>query len=70
MYAEIDAQAICDATGAHMQSGERTFVHATGFVLRPDGKVATASYATGPIGRFTASEVLRSITFARSQAAR
>ncbi|MGA3208505.1 MAG: hypothetical protein ABSE05_11865 [Syntrophales bacterium] len=30
----------------------RIFVHATGFILRPDGKVDEAVYSTGPIGRF------------------
>ena len=42
-------------------------MHATGFVLRPDGKIATAVYATGPIGRLNPTEVLRSVAFARSQ---
>ena len=67
IYAEVDAAAIAEVTGAFIQSGERTFMHATGFVLRPDGKIATAVYATGPIGRLNPTEVLRSVAFARSQ---
>jgi alkyl hydroperoxide reductase subunit AhpC len=67
MYAELDAGAVAEATGAFMQSGERTFLHATGFVLRPDGTIANACYATGPIGRYNPTEILRSVLFARSQ---
>jgi len=67
LYAEVDAAAVADATGAFMQSGDRTFLHATGFLIRPDGTVATAVYATGPIGRLNPTEVLRSVGFAKRQ---
>ncbi len=67
MFAEIDAAAVAEATGAFMQSGDRTFLHATGFLLTPEGTVAAAVYATGPIGRFTPSDILRSVLFAKSQ---
>ena len=67
MYAEVDAAAVAESTGAFMQSGDRTFLHATGFILTPDGKVATAVYSTGPIGRLNPTEVLRSVLFARSR---
>lgn len=67
MYSEVDAAAVAEATGAFIQTGDKTFMHATGFVLAPDGSVATAVYATGPIGRMTPSEILRAITFARAQ---
>lgn len=68
MYAELDAHAIADATGAFIQTGDRTFLHSTGFLLRPDGTVATAVYATGPVGRLTPSDVLRITSFLRRQA--
>ena len=67
VYAELDAAVVAEATGAHAQIGERTFLHATGFLLRPDGTVANAVYATGPIGRFNPTEILRSVSFARKQ---
>lgn len=70
MYAEVDAAEIAAATGAFMQSGDRTFLHATGFLVNPDGVVATAVYATGPAGRLTPGEVLRIVAFARAQAAK
>ncbi len=67
MYGEVDAAAVAESTGAFVQSGDRTFLHATGFVLNPEGKIATAVYSTGPIGRLTPTEVLRMVLFARSQ---
>ena len=67
MYGEVDAIAVRDSTGAFVQSGDRTFLHATGFVLNPEGKIATAVYATGPIGRLTPTEVLRMVLFVRNQ---
>ena len=66
MFAEVDAAAVAESTGAFMQSGERTFLHATGFLLSPEGKVATAVYATGPVGRLTPTEVLRTVLFRRN----
>lgn len=67
MFAEVDAEAVAESTGAFMQSGDRTFLHATGFLLTPEGKIGTAVYATGPIGRLNPTEVLRSVLFARSR---
>ena len=67
MFAEVDAGALAESTGAFIQTGDRTFVHATGFLLNPEGKVATAVYATGPIGRLNPTEVLRTVSFARKQ---
>lgn len=67
MFAELDAAAVSQATGAFMQSGDRTFLHATGFLLNPEGKVARAVYSTGPIGRYTSSEILRTVLFERNR---
>jgi len=67
VYAEVDAAAVSEATGAFMQTGDRTFLHATGFLLAPDGTVSRAVYSTGPIGRYTSSEILRTVWFARFQ---
>ena len=39
------------------------FFHATGFILKPDGVVASAVYSTGPIGRFTAADALAVVNF-------
>ncbi len=67
MYAEVDAHAVAESTGAFIQTGDRTFIHATGFLVRPDGRIATAVYATGPVGRLTPSDVLRIVAFLRAQ---
>ena len=68
MYAEVDAAAVSLATGAHMHSGEKTFLHATGFLVDPEGTIVNAVYSTGPIGRFTASEILRKVRFEMDRA--
>ena len=64
MYAEVDAEALAEATGAsiHNEDG-RTFTHATAFLVDPEGIISNAVYSTGPIGRFTASEVIRKTIF-------
>ena len=69
MYAEVDAAAVVEATGAHMQTGDKTFLHATAFLVNPDGVIMNAVYSTGPIGRFTASEILRKVRFELDKAA-
>lgn len=67
MFAELNAEAVSQATGAFMQSGERTFLHATSFLVRPDGLIDSALYSTGPIGRLTPGDVLRKVAFAQAQ---
>jgi alkyl hydroperoxide reductase subunit AhpC len=67
---ELDGPAVAEATGANLQTGDRVFLHATGLILDPDGNVAEAVYTTGPIGRFTASEVLRKVAFVKFMAAK
>ena len=59
----IDGHAVSRDTGASLQTGERTFLHATGFLLDPDGKVNTSVYSSGPIGRFTANDILKKVRF-------
>ncbi len=67
VLAEIDAETTAAALGSFVQTGDRTFMHATGFLLAPDGTIATAVYSTGPIGRLNPSEVLRMVAFRKSQ---
>ncbi len=68
MYGEVDAAAVAAATGAHMHAGEKTYLHATGFLVDPEGTIINAVYSTGPIGRFTASEILRKVRFEMDKA--
>ena len=66
MYAEIDAHAVAESTGAFIQAGDSTFLHATAFLLNPEGEIVNSLYSSGPIGRFTASDILRKVLFERS----
>ncbi len=60
-----DPDDIASMTGAFTEP-RRGILHATGFILAPGGEVAQACYSTGPIGRFTAMDTLRSIRFAQN----
>ena len=52
------------ATGAFVQDDDnRTILHATSFLVTPDGLVSDALYSTGPIGRMTPADVLRKVAF-------
>ena len=68
MYAEVDAAAVSEATGAHVHTGDKMYRRATGFLVNPEGTVINAVYSTGPIGRFTASEILRKVRFEMDKA--
>jgi peroxiredoxin len=69
MVAELDAHQVAEATGAFLHSGDRAFLHATGFVIDPEGRVVNAVYSTGPIGRFTANDVMKKVTFEQKRRA-
>jgi hypothetical protein len=53
--------------GAFSEEG-RGFLHATGFVVKPDGTIAVAQYSTGPIGRLVWQDVLGFVQHDRKQA--
>lgn len=59
---------VASATGAYMQQGDRTFLHATGFLLNPAGEVVNSVYSSGPIGRFTPDEILKKVAFEQAWA--
>jgi len=46
----------------------RGILHATGFVLRPDGTIAVAQYSSGPIGRLVWQDVVGLVQFYKKQA--
>lgn len=58
----VVAEQVSALTGAYYEP-EKKFLHATGFILKPDGVVAAAVYSTGPIGRYTAADALDILTF-------
>ena len=58
----LSARDFSEATGAFYDA-EKGFLHAAGFILRPDGRIASAVYSTGAIGRLTASDCLAWVGF-------
>ena len=53
----LSAEEVSRVTGAFYEPQKR-FLHATGFILKPDGTVAAAVYSTGAVGRYTAADAL------------
>ena len=62
----LDPEGISKTTGAYYEA-EKKFLHATGFIIGPDNTLVVACYSTGPIGRFTAKDVLSLIRFYKSR---
>ena len=63
---DMDAEAISRITGAYYDTNKK-FIHATGFLIRPDKTIEVACYSSGPIGRFVAQDVLRLVRFYKSK---
>ena len=55
-------------TGAYYEI-RRSIIHATGFIIKPDGKLVHAVYSSGPIGRYAAIDCIRMIDFLNKQKA-
>lgn len=47
---------------------KRSVIHATGFVIKPDRRIAVAQYSSGPIGRLVWQDILGLVQFYKSQA--
>ncbi|HET7189467.1 MAG TPA: redoxin domain-containing protein [Gemmatimonadaceae bacterium] len=62
-----DVDRIAAATGAYVNEEPRHF-HTTGFVLDPDGRVITAVYSSGAIGRLVPDDVAGFIRYVKSHA--
>jgi hypothetical protein len=60
------AEEIVRITGAYYDI-DKKFIHATGFLVRPDNTIEVACYSSGPIGRFVAQDVLRLVRFYKSK---
>ena len=67
MWGELDAPTVSADTGAAYQDGEKVFLHGTGWLINPDGEIVQSLYATGPIGRFTASDIIRKVLFEKAR---
>ena len=62
----LDPEEVAGKTGAYFDA-EKRFLHAAGFVIGPDNRIVVACFSTGPIGRFTAIDVLNLIRFYKSK---
>jgi len=62
----VDAKEISAMTGAFYEP-EKKFLHATGFVIRPNRTVEVACYSSGPIGRLEAQHALNLVKFYKSR---
>ena len=69
MLAELDGPAVAESTHAAIQTGEKTFLHATEFILDPAGNIVVSVYSSGPIGRFSANDALKKVIFEQARAA-
>ena len=65
----LNAREIAKQTGAFFSSAKE-YIHATGFILDAEGKVAEAVYSTGPIGRLTAKDSLALLTHLNEEKSR
>ena len=63
-----DAEAVAEATGAFLNEDPHC-LQATGFIIAPNGSVLTAVYSTRAIGRLTAPDVLRFVSFIKAKVA-
>ena len=61
----LDPQFVSEATGAFYQKDpgkrERPYLHATNFILQPDGKVYVSAYCSGPPGRIAWQDMLHTV---------
>lgn len=64
-----DARVVSAATGAFIND-DPAFFEATGFVLNPEGRILTAVYSTGAIGRLLPDDVLGFVRYLKSSGKR
>jgi len=62
-----DADRIAAVTGAYVNESPR-YLQSTGFVLDPMGRVITAVYSSGAIGRLVAEDVIGFVRYVKSKA--
>jgi len=53
----LDAREMATTIGSYINE-EPLHLHATGFILRPDGTIALAVYSSGAIGRLVADDTI------------
>ncbi len=59
------AEEVSRMTGAYYDKKEK-YLHATGFLLRPDKTILIACYSSGAIGRLVPKDVLQLVQYFKS----
>jgi alkyl hydroperoxide reductase subunit AhpC len=59
---ELNAREVSEKVGAFFEA-ERNHAQPADFIVDPKGKIVSATYSTGPIGRLTASDTLGLIVY-------
>jgi len=62
----MNAEETSRITGAYYDK-DRQYIHATGFLIRPDNTIETVCYSSGTIGRFVAQDLLNLVKFFKSR---
>jgi len=62
----MNAEETSRITGAYYDK-DRQYIHATGFLIRPDNTIETVCYSSGTIGRFVAQDLLNLVKFYKSK---
>ncbi len=65
---EMDGPKTAEVLGAYYEE-RRNIIQPTNFILDPDHKIVNLSYASGPVGRITASDAILHIEFVKKKAA-
>jgi peroxiredoxin len=63
----LEPRGFAQATGAFWNE-RGNHLHATGFVIRPGGKIALATYSSGALGRMMPQDVLHLMPFLKPKA--
>ncbi len=64
---ELDAREMAGTIGAYI-SENKTYMHATGFVLRPEKTIELSGYSSGPISRISAVDAISMIKYLQRNA--
>ncbi len=64
----VDGPATAETLGAYYEE-RRNIVQPTAFILNPDHKIVSLTYATGPAGRLMAQEAAKFVDFVQKRAA-
>lgn len=62
----LDAEAASRELGCFFDEDDG-FLHATGFIVKPDGTLLLSAYSSGPVGRITAGDALSIIRYLQTE---